>query len=592
MLMGSMRRILAALVTVVTVAALTTTASATQKYGPLELSGNLQSQQLIRTPDASTYQFIQQRNTMRLRVDWDWAQGGKWLDRFDFSDLIQSSHLFLLYRGVYDSVYDYTPDTKNRRNFTGEKTDKRFNSLDDYDKGARDALKFENVLREAYIDLKFRGLLRNFSLRAGRQQIIWGESDGFRLLDRANSLDLSWHFQQELPPPAFGFDDLRMPFWMIKGLYDFGSVGSWSNVFAEAYWNPGDWSPTKVTFLPNPWGVKIGNPLTNPQSGAFNHPFHADRLMNGTKLFRQGDYSRNPMDNSQFGIRFNGVTGMDTPVLPEGMQLQAGFLYQRFTGNGGASTEAAVARGIKPTQAGISRTNDLIAKGTLPVEFSTPYIPTIGLAGNYFDEWSKIVWRSEQAYDFGIPFYSCNAHPNAAGSDCVRQTTYAPFLPGVRKQDVWSGLIAFDRPTWIRALNKKTTFFLTGQFFYTYIINKDKTVVGGLDLPTTTRPVGQVPAVAYRDTVHDWEALTTFAILGFYRGGSLVPSMVYLLDPINSYSQEVVWGVDWFVTPNFAVNVAQRFIINPTKEVNFEPWGLGGLNRGRSETGLRFSYQF
>src|SRR6185369_10377213 len=98
---------------------------------------------------------------------------------------------------------------------------------------------------------------------------------------------------------------------------------------------------------------------------------HADRLMNGTKLFRQGDYSRNPMDNSQFGIRFNGVTGMDTPVLPEGMQLQAGFLYQRFTVNGGASTEAAVARGIKPTQAGISRTNDLIAKGTLPVEFST-----------------------------------------------------------------------------------------------------------------------------------------------------------------------------------------------------------------------------
>jgi hypothetical protein len=595
MLMGSMRHIqrsLVALATVLAIGALATTASATQKFGPLELSGNVQSQQLIRTPDASTYQFIQQRNTFRARVDWDWVQRGKWLDRFDFSDLIESSHLFLLYRGVYDSVYDTLPDTKNRFNFTGEKTDKRFNSINDYNNGARDALKFENVLREAYVDLKFRGLLQHFSIRAGRQQVIWGESDGFRLLDRANSLDLSWHFQQELPPPAFGFDDLRIPFWIIKGLYDFGSVGSWSNVFAEAYWNPGDWYPTKVTFLPNPWGVMIGNPLSNPQSGAFNHPFKAERLMNGTKLFRQGDYSRNPMDNSQFGIRFNGVTGMDTPVLPEGMQLQTGFIYQRFTGSGGASTEAAVARGIKPTTEGISRTNDLIAKGTLPVEYSAPYIPTIGLAGNYFDEWTKIVWRSEQAYDFGVPFYSCNEHPNAAGANCVRQTTYAPFLPGVRKQDIYSGLIAFDRPTWIRPLNKKTTFFLTGQFFYTYIPNKNKTVVGGLDLPTTTRPVGQVPAVAYRDTVHDWEALTTFAILGFYKGGSLVPSMVYLLDPVNSYSQEVVWGVDWFVTPNFAVNVAQRYIINPTREVNFEPWGLGGLNRGRSETGIRFSYQF
>jgi len=48
----------------------------------------------------------------------------------------------------------------------------------------------------------------------------------------------------------------------------------------------------------------------------------------------------------------------------------------------------------------------------------------------------------------------------------------------------------------------------------------------------------------------------------------------------------------YFVTPNFAVNLSQRFIINPTKEINFEPWGIAGLNRGRSETGIRFSYQF
>ena len=80
----------------------------------------------------------------------------------------------------------------------------RFNDLSDFSKGARDALKFENVLREAYVDIKFRGPLSGFSLRAGRQQIIWGESDGFRMLDRVNNLDLSWHFQQELPPPGFG----------------------------------------------------------------------------------------------------------------------------------------------------------------------------------------------------------------------------------------------------------------------------------------------------------------------------------------------------------------------------------------------------
>jgi len=568
-------------------------AFATQKFGPLELSGNLSTAQIVRHPDVDKFQFIQQRNTMKIRVDWHWLQrGGKWLDRFDLSDLVESSNLFLLYRGVYDSVYDTTPGMRTKRTFQGEKVDKRFNDIDDFDRGARDAFKFENVLREAYVDVKFRG---GFSLRAGRQQIIWGESDGFRLLDRANALDLSWHFQQELPPPSYGLDDLRIPFWMIKGLYDFGSVGSWSNVFAEAYWNPGDWQPNKVSFLPAPWGVRIGNPLTNPRSGGLTtNPNRVVRLMNGTGLFRQGNYDRNPIDNSQFGIRFNGVVGPETLLLPEGLQLQVGYLYQRFTASGGASTSAAVARGIPPTEGGYEYTAHLQGRGTLPAEFYAPYIHTIGVAANYFDEWTKMVWRFEEAYDFGLPFYSCGHNPNAIARQprCVRETTYSPFLPGIRNHDVWSSLIAFDRPTWIRPLNKKTTFFITGQLFTTYMIQKAKSTIGALDLPTISKQVNQDPPRAYRDDIRRWEALMTLAIIGFYKGGSVVPSMVYLLDPVNSYSQEVVWGVDYFVTPNVAINLAQRFLINPTKELNFEPWGLGGLNGGRSETELKFTYQF
>ena len=566
-------------------------AGATQKFGPFELSGNLQAQQIVRHPSVTDFQFIQQRNVLRVRVDWAWVEKGIWFDRFDLSGLIEKSHLLLLYRGVYDSVYDYTPGMRTKREFTGELTDPRFDDLNDLTREERDALKFENVLREAYVDIKFRG---NFSLRAGRQQVIWGESDGFRLLDRANSLDLSWHFQQELPPPGFGFDDLRMPFWMIKGLYDFGSVGSWSNVFAEAYWNPGDWYPNKLAFLPRPWGVQLGHPLTNPRSGGFHRPYQTNRLMNGTKLFQQGDYHRNPLENSQFGIRFNGVTGPTTPLLPQGLQIQAGYLYQRFNASGGASTSAASVFGIKPTEEGYTLHNDLVAQGILPVKYDPPYVHTIGVAANYFDEWSSIVWRAEQAYDFGVPFLSCGPNPEAIARQgrCDRETTYAPFLAGTRDSDIWSGLIAFDRPTWIRPLNKKTTFFITGQMFWTYMINKHKNIIGILDNPTASRLVNQDPPVAYRDDVRRWEILTTLAILGFYRGGSVVPSMIYLLDPVNSYSQEFVWGVDYFVTPNFAVNLSQRFIINPKHEVNFEPWGLGGLNRGRSETGLRFSYQF
>src|SRR5512140_1590955 len=94
-------------------------ARATMKYGPLELSGNLQSQNIIRHPDVDEYHFVQQRNTFRARVDWNWVEKGKWFDRIDLP-FVESSKFFLLYRGVYDSIYDYTPGFRER-DFRGRK---------------------------------------------------------------------------------------------------------------------------------------------------------------------------------------------------------------------------------------------------------------------------------------------------------------------------------------------------------------------------------------------------------------------------------------------------------------------------------------
>ena len=58
-------------------------ARATQVYGPLQLSGNLETQNLIRDPSVNGLQFIQNRNTVRIRIDYDWLQNGKLIDRFE-----------------------------------------------------------------------------------------------------------------------------------------------------------------------------------------------------------------------------------------------------------------------------------------------------------------------------------------------------------------------------------------------------------------------------------------------------------------------------------------------------------------------------
>ena len=210
-------------------------AVATTKLGPIQLSGNLQSQNLARSADVSSYQFIQNRNTAHFQFDYDWLQAGKFYNKYTIP-FIESSHLLVKYRGVYDSIYDTTPGILEKEDIHGKAYgglnffefaklrgfQRKTLSIDGFSQTTRDALKFDNQLREAYADIKFRGI--PLTVRAGRQQIVWGETDNFRMLDRANPLNLAWHLQQEVPAPAFGWDELRRTFRMMKFLYDLGDT--------------------------------------------------------------------------------------------------------------------------------------------------------------------------------------------------------------------------------------------------------------------------------------------------------------------------------------------------------------------------------
>ncbi|HEY2776081.1 MAG TPA: DUF1302 family protein [Candidatus Binatia bacterium] len=651
-----------------------TPAHAIYRDANVDFGGSLRTTNIFRTPDIDKWYFIMQRNTLKLRLEYKWLQRGKAFNSWNMP-FIERSDLFVLYRGVYDSVYDYTPGMSDRKDISGDPIPAQFASLDSIPKHTRDELKFNNLIREAYADVYFKSI--PLTMRIGKQQVVWGESDGFRMLDRANTLDLSWHFFQELPPPGYGFDELRQPFFMVKGLWDLKQVGPLSQTFLEAYWNPGfDWNPGKIAFLPRPWGARLLDPLSNAEgTGVFQSSFcinasdsTCDSLLNGTKLFNQGNYKKNPAENSQFGVRFHFLAGST--------EWTVNYLYQRFAPDG---SPTAIVRGIPEDKnvfvpelgTSISSTdfcngvsfngNDPNIAAQIPwaknqfcAEYFAPYIHTVGLSFNWFEgEWTQTVWRVETIVDFDLPFYDGDKQNALFG----RAPNGPILLPGITKRNMWKGMLAFDRPTWIRWLNKKTTFFLSGQLFWHYIIDmksrrcaindipeycfaggagcsgvadgaknpnfigytasptencgddnnfllpgEQTGFIGPLDLPKLDAPAGKG-----RDTIHQWEVLMTFAALGFYRGGTLVPALIYLMDPVNSYSQELALGFDWFYTPDLALNLTTRLIWvgapwNPYdghKNANdvdngqiFDPWFLGGGSRGRSETSVQFTWQF
>src|SRR6185369_8158971 len=72
--------------------ALAPTTHATMKYGPIELSGSVDSQSLFRSAQIDDWQWIQNRNTALIRLDydsfWDIAPGGRQKGVTSYDDMI------------------------------------------------------------------------------------------------------------------------------------------------------------------------------------------------------------------------------------------------------------------------------------------------------------------------------------------------------------------------------------------------------------------------------------------------------------------------------------------------------------------------
>ncbi len=648
-------------------------ARATMKYGPIELSGSVDSQTLIRVAEIDNWQFIQNRNTALFRLDYEWLQNGKLIERYNVPFLKRSS-FYLLYRGTYDSFWGIAPGGRQKGvtryddlvggpiigNTYGATTTNCppggpnpcpvpgiYSSIQTE---GRDALAFTNQLREVYIDLAFADV--PVSLRLGRQQVIWGESDQFRLMDIINPIDTTWHLQQE------EWDKLRVPLWLIKGIWDMGDIGPISNAFTEVVWNPGDYQPgNKVEFLPAPWAIQTANPV---RSGQIQFP--SPQLVNllspifdlqGTS-FRKGDFSRTPGDASDIGIRFHGVTTIPL-VNMEGFEFTANYLYARGRGIGavaGAPFALKIERVVIPdrlTRANAIKQNDadsdpalfanqFVYPANVKAQFIHPYTHIFGTTANWFEgNYTNTVFRLEMAYQLGAPFQSAflkDRFPvvNQSGED---QSQIIPL--GFTKRDVWAGMIGFDRPTWIKFLNPRTTWFITGQFFWSYVNGSYSKLRGGIltagEFPYIAPPpsnqlnrnltngvgqwdngpfAGQIERTqsacsgtactvnntnfsnnnGNADKVLQWEMLTTLAATSFYLGGTVVPFVAIAIDPMNRNFLAQL-KLDYFLTNNLIMQGRQNFYNDlGSGRPSLDPWGAGGLNARRDELGLKVTYQF
>ena len=146
----------------------------------------------------------------------------------------------LWYRGEYEGIYDFGATTFSQNGesrqeieeilrqsptFAGDVQDTAQTILSQKRNRLRNVASYRNRLFQVYGDIEVGPLF----LRIGRQNLVWGETDVFRLLDNINPVDNSFGgFFIDL-------DERRVPLNMARASYFLGTFGPFDQTFLEGY---------------------------------------------------------------------------------------------------------------------------------------------------------------------------------------------------------------------------------------------------------------------------------------------------------------------------------------------------------------------
>jgi hypothetical protein len=242
------------------------------KEKTMEFKAKVQARVSLRTEDSSgftspeveTWDMVQQRNIAYVEFEHDLenlVSEAWYLKPFQWAKT--NVKYRLVGRFLYEGVYDYGPQ--------------QFQDVKDAEPDIINGFQKSADLWEGYADFD-RGPL---FVRFGRQNLAWGETDIFRLLDGINPLDNTYGGVFE------DLDDRRIPIVILRTSYNFGRVGPVSMTTLEAFWNPAGWDNTVAPLAP--FGTVYATPV--PAS-----PLPA-RVIEPEKDFNA----------SRFGFRLQGV---------------------------------------------------------------------------------------------------------------------------------------------------------------------------------------------------------------------------------------------------------------------------------------------
>lgn len=479
----------------------------------LQLLARAYSQAAFRTVDSfgqtfprtDSGDFIQHRNLLEIEVaqalDERWAARPAWISDLGFR---------VRYKGVYEGVYDYGPDA--------------FSDLDEVNPPSpfapgtppeartahrtavnRQILGSDHELWNAYAE----GGAGPLFLRIGRQDLSWGETDGFRLLDMIEPLDGRFGF-----PLVEDLDDRRIPLWMIRATLALPSPAEGlSNLALDSFVVPAGWDDQEAPLAPR------GSPFAVPSPASFlgRVVSRPDSTRGGGRLLATlGDrvtvsaaHYATWNDAPATRLRVLGVDFVDGRPVSEAA-LDFVFFRQQVTGG--------------------SLTSQLTELDTVVRAEAAMF-------------WNERVFDPDRA-GLGANFQSTIGAAIADRAAGGRGKAAGGFTP----KDVFRWVVGVDRFVWIRSLNPTNVFNLSAQLFHTRILDHEDSIVNGIQNPATgafvSREQDEFTATALASTLL-WH-------------GRLSPSVFAAYDPRGVVA--IVPGLAWQIGTHVRATAKYAYI--------------------------------
>ncbi len=375
--------------------------------GKLSINGYVQNQSSYRI-GADSDQWVSSENRLQVEID---------------AKLHPQVTVSGIFRGTYDAMYDLRSDSDQwKRDYAG----------------SRDNLSTEYKMRELFMDVA----LGNWNFRIGKQQVVWGETDGLRLMDIINPLDMRRQFITR------SWEDIRIPQTMVKATY---GISMERNAYLELLWNPGNIKRDKIYFdttmsndYKSPWTISNSQDLVGLQ------PLRAGGLV---RVVEEDTPEWINVNKSEFGARLGGEAGgwfltlnyfqgfSKSPVVESNLTPLEPFLI---------STSPGYPGGPDPT---------LLPPLPVPFKFDYPRERVIGFTFN--KPAGLWVWRGEFA-----TYLDKHYNKSAIGI----------FLPNITvvERTLQASMLGFDYKRFITWLNPEKMFFISAQVFNHHIFDYDE----------------------------------------------------------------------------------------------------------------------